>query len=85
MGELALVREAGVRGDLRQGEVAAALQELLRPFDAAHDEVLVRRQPGGRLELPGEMRSWSSSCKAPSEKQSQSEPFRAENTSFWKC
>ena len=34
MGELALVREAGVRGDLRQGEVAAGLQELLGPLDA---------------------------------------------------
>src|SRR5438105_8708977 len=54
-GELALVREAGVRGDLRQGQVAAALQELLGPFDAAHDDVLVRRQPRGRLELPGEV------------------------------
>jgi hypothetical protein len=37
MAELALVREAGVRGDLRQGEVAAPLQDLLRPFDAARD------------------------------------------------
>ena len=35
MGELALVREAGARGDLRQGEVAACLQELLGPLDAA--------------------------------------------------
>src|SRR5262249_27109301 len=42
IGELALVREAGVRGDLRQGEVAAPLQELLGPFDAAGDDVLVR-------------------------------------------
>src|SRR5215471_19782654 len=55
MGELALVREAGLRGDLRQGEVAAALQELLGPLDAAGDDVLVRRQPGGGLELPGEV------------------------------
>ena len=49
MGELALVREASVRGDLRQGEVASGLQELLGPLDAAGDDVLVRRQPGARL------------------------------------
>src|SRR5260370_33476 len=55
MGELALIREAGARRDLCQGEVAAALQELLCSFDAAQDDVLVRRQPGGRLELPGEV------------------------------
>src|SRR5262249_47784362 len=55
MGELALVREAGVRGHLRQGEVASGLQELLGPLDAAGDDVLVRRQPGGPLELPGEV------------------------------
>src|SRR5262249_34802366 len=55
MGELALVREAGVRGDLRQGEAASGLQELLGPLDAAGDDVLVRRQSGGPLELPGEV------------------------------
>src|SRR5215472_17637787 len=55
MRELALVREAGVRGDLRQGEIASGLQELLGPLDAARDDVLVRRQPGGPLELPGEV------------------------------
>src|SRR6516165_1209484 len=55
MGELALVREAGVRGDLRQREVASGLQELLGPLDAAQDDVLVRRQPGGPLELPDEV------------------------------
>src|SRR5262245_29617213 len=54
MGKLALVREAGTGGDFRQGEVAFA-QELLRPLDAAGDDVLVRRQPGGPLELPGEV------------------------------
>src|SRR5262249_28737884 len=52
-GELALVREAGKHGDLRQGQVAAPLQEVLRPLDTAGDDVLVRRQPGGRLELAG--------------------------------
>src|SRR6516225_4922254 len=55
MGELALVREAGVRGDLRQGEGAAALQELLGPLDAAGDDVLVRRQSGSPFELPDEV------------------------------
>ena len=34
-GELALVREAGERGHLRQGQVRACLQELLGPLDAA--------------------------------------------------
>jgi hypothetical protein len=53
--ELALVRETGVRGDLRQGEVASGLQELLGPLDAARDDVLVRRQPGGPLELRDEV------------------------------
>src|SRR3981189_1569307 len=51
MVENALVREAGARGDLRQRGVAASLQELLGPLDAAGDDVPVRRQPGGRLEL----------------------------------
>ena len=55
MGEHTLVREASAHGDLRQGQVAAPLQELLGPFDAAGDDVLVRWQPGGRLELPGEV------------------------------
>src|SRR5262249_47273240 len=55
MRELALVREAGVRGHLRQGEVASGLQELLGPLDAAGDDVLVRRQPGGPFELRGEV------------------------------
>src|SRR6516165_631052 len=55
MGELALVREAGVRGDLSQGEVASRLQELLGPLHAAGDDVLVRRQSGGPLELPDEV------------------------------
>ena len=55
MAELALVGEPGVRGDLRQGEGAAALQELLGPLDAARDDVLVWRQPGGRLELACEV------------------------------
>src|SRR5262249_8612208 len=36
-GELALIREPGAGGDLRQGEVAA-LQELLGSFDSAGDD-----------------------------------------------
>src|SRR5262249_13371045 len=55
MGELALVREAGVLGDLRQGEIAVSLQELLGPLDTAGDDVLVRRPCGGPLEMPGEV------------------------------
>src|SRR5262249_22816100 len=55
MGELALVREAGVRGDLHQGEVASGFHQLLGPLDAPSDDVLVRRQSGGPLELPGEV------------------------------
>jgi hypothetical protein len=39
-GELALVREGGAQGDLRQGEVASGLQEVLGPFDAAGDDAL---------------------------------------------
>src|SRR5262245_15584108 len=35
VGELALVGEAGMRGDLRQGQVGPRLQELPGPLDAA--------------------------------------------------
>ncbi len=55
MRELALVREAGARRDLRQGEVRIFSQELLRPFHAAGDGVPVRRQAGRDLELPREV------------------------------
>src|SRR5262249_51538369 len=55
MGELALIREPGVRSDLRQGQFGSGLQELPGPLDAAQDDVLVRRQPGGPLELPDEV------------------------------
>jgi hypothetical protein len=44
-----------VRGDLCQGQVGPCLQELPGPFDAAQDHVLVRRQTGSPLELPGEV------------------------------
>src|SRR5262249_13523493 len=55
VGELALVRETGVRGDLRQGHVRCFLEELLGPFDAAGDDILVRGQSGGPLELRDEV------------------------------
>src|SRR5262249_50768363 len=55
MTELALVREAGAGGDFRQREIIIGLQELFGPLDAAGDDVLVRRQAGGRLELPSEV------------------------------
>src|SRR5499433_518408 len=55
MGELALIREPGVRGDLRQGPFGSGLEELPGPLDAAQDDVLVRRQPGGPLQLPDEV------------------------------
>src|SRR5262249_36522902 len=55
MGELALMREAGAPRDLRQREGRVLLQELLRPFDAPREGVLVRRQSGSRLEPPREV------------------------------
>src|SRR5262249_12973727 len=55
MGELALIREPGVRGDLRQGQFGSGLEELPGPLDAAQDDVLVRRQPRGPLELRDEV------------------------------
>ena len=55
LAELALVGEAGVQCDLRQGQVRPRLQELLGPLDAARDDVLVWRQPGGSPELPSEV------------------------------
>src|SRR5262245_39424723 len=55
MGELTLVGEAGARGDFRQRDVVAVSQESLRPLDASLDDILVRRQPGGHFELPGEV------------------------------
>jgi hypothetical protein len=55
LGEVALIREADARRDLSQGEVPVGVQELLRPRDAARDDVLVRRHPGGRFELPREV------------------------------
>jgi len=53
--ELTLVREAGMRGDLCQGEPRSRLRQVLGALDTASDNVLVRREPGGGLELPGEV------------------------------
>jgi hypothetical protein len=50
-GKTALVREAGEERNLRQAELTVSPQEALCPFNAARDHILVRRQPGGRLEL----------------------------------
>src|SRR5690348_11712294 len=55
MREVALVREAGARRDLCQGEVAILLEELLRTLDATGDDVLVRRLSRRDLELPCEV------------------------------
>src|SRR5262249_35832340 len=54
-GELALVRESGVRGDIRERKFVVPAQQLHRPFDAAGHDVLMRRDPGGRLELTREV------------------------------
>src|SRR5262249_34467878 len=55
MREVALVREAGARRNLCQGEVGILLKELLRTLDATGDDVLVRRLSRRGLELPREM------------------------------
>jgi hypothetical protein len=50
-GKMALVKEADPKRDLRQAELVVCPQQVLRSFNAARDQILVRRQPGGRLEL----------------------------------
>ena len=50
-GKLALVREADAERDIHQAELAICPQEVLRSFNAARDQILVQRQPGGRFEL----------------------------------
>src|SRR5262249_40692388 len=52
MREVALVREAGARRNLCQGEVAILLKELLRTLDATGDDVLVLRLSRRDLDLP---------------------------------
>jgi hypothetical protein len=41
VGELDLVGEAGVHGDLRQGQVGSSLQEFLGLFDAAQEDIVL--------------------------------------------
>src|SRR5262249_42690033 len=55
MGEFALIRKADAHCDLCQGDVTVELQELLRQFDAARNNVLVRGHPGGLFELSREV------------------------------
>src|SRR5215831_7763277 len=55
MREVALVREAGARGNLGQGEVVILSKELLRTLDATGDDVLVRRLSRRDAELPREV------------------------------
>src|SRR5262249_6196548 len=55
LGEVALICETDTRRDLGQGKVLVGVQELLRPRDAARDDILVRRHPGGRFELAREV------------------------------
>src|SRR5207253_7942936 len=54
--KMALIRETGAEHDLGQAEPTVCPQEVLRSFNAACDHILVRRQPGGCLELPREMK-----------------------------
>ncbi len=46
---MALICETGAERDLGQADLAISPQEFLRPFNAAREHILVRRQPGGRL------------------------------------
>src|ERR1700741_1592986 len=54
-GKLALVRETGTERNLCQLELIVFPQEVLCSLNAARDQILVWRQPGARLELPGEV------------------------------
>ena len=54
VGKVAWVGEAHGSGDLRDGE-AGIREQRLRTLDAPVDDVLVRREPGGRLERAGEV------------------------------
>ena len=54
-GEVALVGEADLRGDVGQGEAIPVAQKSLGPLDAPGDDVLVRGRAGAVLEQPGEV------------------------------
>jgi hypothetical protein len=51
-GKLALVREAGAERDVYQLELKVFPQEVLRSLNSARGQILVKRQPSGRLKLP---------------------------------
>jgi hypothetical protein len=52
MGVLALIREAGVRGDLCEGQVRSCLEAFLDAFDAASDDKRLRAgSMGGTVRL----------------------------------
>ncbi len=53
-GEVALVGEAHGPGDVYDGEVGAD-EQVFRSLYAPVDDVLVRREPGGRLERAREV------------------------------
>src|SRR5262245_39008264 len=57
IGELALIREPGVCGDLRQGQFGSGFEELPGPLDAAQDvdavEAMVADVQGGTAVLAG--------------------------------
>src|SRR5262249_21756944 len=57
IGELALISEPGVRGDLRQGQFGSGFEELPGPLDAAQDvdavEAMVADVQGGTAVLAG--------------------------------
>src|SRR5262249_26083015 len=55
MREVALVREAGGRRNLCQGQVAILLKKFLRTLDTTGDDVLVRWLSCRDLELPREV------------------------------
>ena len=55
MREVALIREAGGRRNLCQGEVVILLKELLRTLDTTGNDILVRRLTRRELELTREV------------------------------
>jgi hypothetical protein len=53
--KMALMRETTAKRDFAQTYSAICTQKVLCSFDAARDYILMRRHPGGCLELPREM------------------------------
>src|SRR5262249_20011666 len=54
LAEVTLIREPDVHGDLRKRQIAH-LQKFLGPLDATRDDVPMRGQSGGHLELTREV------------------------------